>query len=139
MQQQYKPYLIAAAAFMLSLYLLAFVLLALLTAINDAAGYPLYNFLGSNVDLSPAVLQLLPAQNPYHLQKWNSLPLLSTILSLLFLVLSVIVTVQFSRRIRSQGWWKLIAFSVIMLLLGGLTFTPVYASIWQFMQALAQA
>ncbi len=139
MQQQYKPYLIAAAAFMLSLYLLAFVLLALLTTINHAADYPLYNFLGSNIDLSPAVLQLLPAQNTYHLQKWNSLPLLSTILSLLFLVLSVTVTVQFARRIRSQGWWKLIAFSVIMLLLGGLTFAPVYASIWQFMQALAQA
>ncbi len=138
-KQEYKSYLIAGLGFMLALYLLAFLFLALLTTINSAAGYPLYNFLGSEVDLEPVVLQLLPAQNPYHLQKWNSFPLMIFLLSTVFFVISLVVGWQFAKQIRAQGGIQLTVFLLLATGLAGLVYKALYSSIAAFIGSLLLA
>ncbi len=139
MKQEYKPYLIAGLSFMLSVYLLAFLFLALLTTINSAAGYPLYNFLGSEVNLEPVVLQLLPAQNPYHLQNWSALPVMTLLFSLVAFLIALLVLWNFLKQILVQGKFRLVGFLLFIGLLAGLTFNNAYTAIAGFITALVQA
>jgi hypothetical protein len=139
MKPEFKPYLYSAIGFLLALYLLAFVFLALLTTINQAADYPLYNFLGSEQDLGQVVLRLLPAQNPYYLPKWNSLPALTMIISALLLVASVIVTFKFARQVRARGRIQALVFALFVLLLAILAYAEVFAAIAEFLFRLAPA
>jgi len=139
MKPDFKPYLYSAIGFLLALYLLAFVFLALLTTINQAADYPLYNFLGSGQDLGQVVLQLLPAQNPYYLPKWNSLPALTMAVSSVLLIICVVMTVKFFRQVRARGGIQALAFTLFVLLLGILVYAGIYSAIADFLSRLVQA
>lgn len=136
-KKEFRPYLYGGVCIFGILYFAVFSLLALLAAINDIAGYPLYNFLGSNVDLRPAILQLLPAQNEFHLQKWNSMPIVSFIFGLTALFIFVYFTIQSLKEIWMSSKIKFFSFILSMSAISIVMFGDLYTLVAKVFYDLA--
>ncbi len=137
MKEDYKAYMFFSLSFLLCVYLFAVLILALLTSINSISGYPLYNFLGSEVDLEQVVLQVLPAQNPYHLQKWGSAPVLSFILSLVFFIIMLFVSKYFSKEITVHSKLYFAGLFFALCVFSFYVYFELYYSIVFFFMALS--
>ena len=111
----------------------------MLTTINQAADYPLYNFLGSELDLSAVVLKLLPAQNPYYLSEWNGSAVLAMVVSAVMLIATVAVIIKSFRQVIIRGRVQALMFALFLLVLVTLIFSDIYSAIAAFLSALAQA
>lgn len=135
-KEEYKPYLFGGACLLAAIYFFAYLLLALATSINDIAGYPIYNFLGSEVDLRPAVLQLLPAQNPAYLPKWNALPLVNFMFATIAFTTLVFMNCRFMSQIKKEGPFKLISFVMLASASSIIIFSDVYGEIFILTQSL---
>ncbi len=133
MTQTNKKYIFFIFSFLFIVYLFSVVVLSLLTTINSTAQYPLYNFLGSENDLEVVVLHLLPFQNPYHLQQWNSAPVLNLIISFVLFVLFMLYLVQLSKFIIKINKWHFFILFTMSATLAGFTFFPLYRSLILFL------
>lgn len=139
MKAEVKRYLFLALSLLFALYLFAMLLLAFLGMVNALSGYPLYNFLGSQVSLEEAVLHLLPSQYPYHLQKWNAAPVPMFIVVLVMFSASLAAVRRFMRQVAAEGRARLFLVLALSALLGSVTFFNLYREIVLFVEALLNA
>ena len=138
-KSEWKPYVYSAVGFTMALYLFAYLCLSILTTINRVADYPLYNFLGSEVDLSAVVLKLMPAGNPYYLPQWSGSSSLSMVVSAVFMVAAIFVTVKFARQVIKRGRMRALLFALFVVSLSVFIFKDIYTSIGAFLSALMRA